>query len=134
MTQFYSVPSAAVPFVPESGGRGARGPGLTRGAEASVGRADHTDRHRRRAHAAGAAVLAALAGERTCPADDDRLMTVDEVIGELGVSRAAFYRWRRQGSGPATVRLPGGGLRIRRSDLQTWLRRRLDHAQEEDGR
>jgi excisionase family DNA binding protein len=59
-------------------------------------------------------------------------MTVDEVIGELGVSRAAFYRWRRQGSGPAAVRLPGGGLRIRRSDLNAWLRRIRDHAQEEN--
>jgi excisionase family DNA binding protein len=55
------------------------------------------------------------------------------VITQLGVSRAAFYRWRRQGSGPAAVRLPGGGLRIRRSDLQAWLRRRLDLAQEEEG-
>jgi hypothetical protein len=31
------------------------------------------------------------------------------------VSRAAFYRWRRQGAGPAVVRLPGGGVRVRRS-------------------
>lgn len=71
-------------------------------------------------------------GERTCPADDDRLLTVDEVIGELGVSRAAFYRWRRQGRGPATVRLPGGGLRVRRAALRAWVRRSEGTAQEED--
>jgi predicted DNA-binding transcriptional regulator AlpA len=45
------------------------------------------------------------------------------VIAELRVSRAAFYRWRRQGVGPAVVRLPGGGVRVRRSSLTAWLRR-----------
>ena len=32
------------------------------------------------------------------------------MTAELRVSRAAFYRWRRQGAGPAVVRLPGGGV------------------------
>jgi len=54
---------------------------------------------------------------------DDPLLTIDEVIAELRVSRAAFYRWRRQGAGPPTVRLPGGGVRVRRSALTAWLRR-----------
>jgi excisionase family DNA binding protein len=54
---------------------------------------------------------------------DDPLLTIDEVIAELRVSRAAFYRWRRQGAGPAVVRLPGGGVRVRRSALSAWLRR-----------
>jgi len=45
------------------------------------------------------------------------------VIAELRVSRTAFYRWRRQGAGPAVVRLPGGGVRARRSALTAWLRR-----------
>jgi predicted DNA-binding transcriptional regulator AlpA len=45
------------------------------------------------------------------------------VIAELRVSRAAFYRWRRQGNGPPAVRLPGGGVRVRRSALTAWLRR-----------
>ena len=30
---------------------------------------------------------------------DDPLLTIDEVIAELRVSRAAFYRWRRQEPG-----------------------------------
>ena len=54
---------------------------------------------------------------------DDPLLTIDEVIAELRVSRTAFYRWRRQGAGPAVVRLPGGGVRVRRSALTAWLRR-----------
>jgi predicted DNA-binding transcriptional regulator AlpA len=53
---------------------------------------------------------------------DDRLLTIEEVIAELRVSRAAFYRWRRAGAGPAVVRLPGGGVRVRRSALSAWLR------------
>jgi len=53
----------------------------------------------------------------------DPLLTIEEVIAELRVSRAAFYRWRRQGTGPAVVRLPGGGVRVRRSALTAWLRR-----------
>ena len=55
-------------------------------------------------------------------AADDPLLTIDEVIAELRVSRAAFYRWRWQGAGPAVVRLPGGGVRVRRSALTAWLR------------
>jgi excisionase family DNA binding protein len=53
---------------------------------------------------------------------DDPLLTIEEVTAELRVSRAAFYRWRRQGAGPAVARLPGGGVRVRRSALSEWLR------------
>ena len=61
----------------------------------------------------------------------DPLLTIEEVTAELRVSRAAFYRWRRRGTGPAEVKLPGGGVRIRRSALQAWLRRR-ERPQQED--
>jgi predicted DNA-binding transcriptional regulator AlpA len=54
---------------------------------------------------------------------DDPLLTINEVIAELRVSRAAFYRWRRLGVGPPAVRLPGGTVRVRRSALSQWLRR-----------
>jgi predicted DNA-binding transcriptional regulator AlpA len=53
----------------------------------------------------------------------DPLLTIEEVTAELRVSRAAFYRWRRQQAGPPVVRLPGGGVRVRRSALTLWLRR-----------
>jgi len=66
------------------------------------------------------------------PADDpgtpaDPLLTIEEVTAELRVSRAAFYRWRRQRAGPPVVRLPGGGVRVRRSALTAWLRRLEEH-------
>jgi excisionase family DNA binding protein len=51
----------------------------------------------------------------------DDLLTIDEVIAILRVSRAAFYRWRRRGTGPPSVRLPGGAVRIRRAALEKWL-------------
>jgi len=63
---------------------------------------------------------------------DDPLLTIDEVIAGLRVSRAAFYRWRRQGAGPAVVRLPGGTVRVRRSALTAWLRR-LEKEDMQDG-
>ena len=63
---------------------------------------------------------------------DDPLLTIEEVTAELRVSRDAFYRWRRQGAGPAVVRLPGGGVRVRRSALTLWLRR-LEEQDTQDG-
>jgi len=50
------------------------------------------------------------------------LVTIHEVVEELGISRATFYRWRAIGKGPRCIRLPGGQLRIRRSDLEQFLR------------
>jgi Helix-turn-helix domain len=61
---------------------------------------------------------------------DDPLLTIDEVIAELRVPRAAFYRRRRQGAGPAVMRLPGGGARVRRSALTAWSRRLGEATQE----
>jgi excisionase family DNA binding protein len=49
-------------------------------------------------------------------------LTIEEVLAVLRVSRTTFGRWRRQGSGPTIIRLPGGSVRIRRSALDRWLR------------
>ena len=49
-----------------------------------------------------------------------------EVITELRVSRATFYRWRQLGRAPAAVRLPNGGLRIPRTALTEWLDQHRD--------
>jgi excisionase family DNA binding protein len=98
-----------------------RGPDLTGRAERSVRRRDPTDGPppgTRTAPGRPAATPAADPGT-----GDDPLMTIEEVTAELRVSRAAFYRWRRQGAGPALVRLPGGTVRVRRSALTAWLRR-----------
>ncbi len=51
----------------------------------------------------------------------DELLTVDQVIAELGVARRTFYRWRELGRGPAAVRLPNAELRFWRSEFEAWL-------------
>ena len=48
-------------------------------------------------------------------------LTVRELCAELKVSRSTFYEWRQKGVGPRCIRLPNGGLRIRRRDLDEWL-------------
>ncbi len=52
----------------------------------------------------------------------DELLTIGEVIAELRVPRSTFYRWRQQGTGPRSVKMPSGAVRIRRSALEQWLR------------
>ena len=97
------------------------GPDLTRRAERSVRRRGPTD------GLPPGTVTAPGRPPATPDADPgtlgDPLLTIEEVTAELRVSRAAFYRWRRQGAGPPAVRLPGGGVRVRRSALSQWLRR-----------
>src|ERR1035438_8392431 len=88
---------------------------------------------RRHGHAPPATPRAPLRKEEAgVTGNPDDLLTIDEVIATLRVSRAAFYRWRRRGTGPASVRLPGGGVRIRRADLQQWLRGLHDNQEDED--
>ena len=106
-----------------------RDAGLTARPEQSAGRAGRTYRHRQRTRTARDTAPATPADEPA--AAPGALLTIEEVIAELRVSRAAFYRWRRRGTGPAEVRLPGGGVRIRRSALQAWLHR-LEQPQQED--
>lgn len=50
-----------------------------------------------------------------------RNLKLPEVLDELGMSRAAFYRLRARGKGPRCIKLPNGQLRVRRSDLDRWL-------------
>ncbi|MFD6759126.1 helix-turn-helix transcriptional regulator [Streptomyces roseolus] len=49
------------------------------------------------------------------------MLKLPEVLAELDMSRAAFYRMRARGNGPRLLKLPNGQLRIRRSDLDAWL-------------
>ncbi|GAA2352234.1 hypothetical protein Cme02nite_26000 [Catellatospora methionotrophica] len=49
------------------------------------------------------------------------LLTIPEVIAELRITRSTFYGWRATGKGPKCHRLPNGGLRVRRTDLDRWL-------------
>ncbi|WP_405184857.1 helix-turn-helix transcriptional regulator [Streptomyces albidoflavus] len=49
------------------------------------------------------------------------LLKLPEVLAELGMSRAAFYRMRARGHAPRLVKLPNGQIRCRRADLDAWL-------------
>lgn len=51
----------------------------------------------------------------------DELLTVPDVIAELQISRATFYRWLATGKGPKPIKLPGGTIRVRRSALDRFL-------------
>lgn len=37
------------------------------------------------------------------------LLTISEVIAEIRVPRATFYRWRQLHKGPCSIKLPNGG-------------------------
>ncbi|MFD3805381.1 helix-turn-helix transcriptional regulator [Streptomyces sp. NPDC058619] len=50
-----------------------------------------------------------------------QMLKLPEVLTELGMSRAAFYRMRARGQGPRLIKLPNGQLRVRRADLDAWL-------------
>ncbi|MFI2763367.1 helix-turn-helix transcriptional regulator [Streptomyces echinatus] len=52
-----------------------------------------------------------------------KMLKLPEVLEEIGMSRAAFYRMRARGKAPRLVKLPNGHLRGRRSDLDDWLNR-----------
>ena len=49
-----------------------------------------------------------------------RMLKLPEVLDEIGMSRAAFYRLRARGKAPRLIKLPNGHLRVRRSDLDAW--------------
>ncbi|MER0481370.1 helix-turn-helix domain-containing protein [Streptomyces sp. Edi2] len=50
-----------------------------------------------------------------------KMLKLPEVLAELDMSRAAFYRMRARGQGPRIVKLPNHQIRIRRADLDNWL-------------
>jgi len=50
----------------------------------------------------------------------DQRLKLPEVLEEIDMSRAAFYRMRARGEAPKIFKLPNGQLRVRRSDLDAW--------------
>ncbi|MFE3825230.1 helix-turn-helix transcriptional regulator [Streptomyces sp. NPDC059092] len=50
-----------------------------------------------------------------------QMLKLPDVLTELDMSRAAFYRLRARGKAPRLFKLPNGQLRVRRSDLDNWL-------------
>jgi excisionase family DNA binding protein len=57
----------------------------------------------------------------------ERLLATREVSDRLGVSTETVLRWVRRGELPA-IRLPGGALRFRETDLEAWLAARTSGA------
>lgn len=49
-------------------------------------------------------------------------LTIPEVCDELGIARSTFYDWRASHRGPRCIKLPNGAIRVRRLDLENWLR------------
>ncbi|MFE7842553.1 helix-turn-helix domain-containing protein [Streptomyces europaeiscabiei] len=49
-----------------------------------------------------------------------KMLKLPEVLEEIEMSRAAFYRMRARGKAPKLVKLPNGQLRCRRADLDSW--------------
>ncbi|WP_052397757.1 helix-turn-helix transcriptional regulator [Streptomyces sp. NRRL F-5123] len=52
----------------------------------------------------------------------DELLPLSAVLDELGITRASWYRWRNRGVAPRVHKLPNGHLRVRRSELDEFLR------------
>ncbi|MGW2747444.1 helix-turn-helix transcriptional regulator [Streptomyces sp. NPDC001450] len=50
----------------------------------------------------------------------DQKLKLLEVLEEIEMSRAAFYRMRARVKAPKLIKLPNGQLRCRRSDLDAW--------------
>ena len=50
----------------------------------------------------------------------ERLLTARQVAEILGVSSETILRWTRRGDLSA-IKLPGGAIRFRESDLEAWL-------------
>lgn len=53
----------------------------------------------------------------------ERLLTARIVAETIGVSSETVLRWTRRGELPA-IRLPGGAIRYRETDLDAWLQER----------
>lgn len=48
-------------------------------------------------------------------------LTVAEFCEDVGISRRTFHEWRAKGRAPRCLKLPNGGLRIRRADFEAWM-------------
>ena len=62
----------------------------------------------------------------------DPLITARQLAETLGVSTETVLRWTRRQELPA-IRLPGGAIRYRATDIERWLERREIGGQDEVG-
>ncbi|MEU7424407.1 helix-turn-helix domain-containing protein [Streptomyces sp. NPDC040750] len=52
-----------------------------------------------------------------------QMLKLPEVLAEIKMSRAAFYRMRARGQAPRLQKLPNGQIRVSRADLDAWWER-----------
>jgi excisionase family DNA binding protein len=57
---------------------------------------------------------------------ESKHLSIADVCAELGISKSTFYDWRAARKAPPCLKLPNGSIRIRRTDLERWLRSRED--------
>jgi hypothetical protein len=55
-------------------------------------------------------------------------LTVAEFCEEFKIAESTFYDWRAKRRAPVCIKLPNGGLRIRRSDANSWEEKRTEIA------
>jgi len=65
---------------------------------------------------------------RPTGAEPGALLKLAEVLAELDVPKSTFFRWKALGIAPITIKYPNGSLRIRRADLDAWLKNREECA------
>ncbi|WP_329313729.1 helix-turn-helix transcriptional regulator [Streptomyces sp. NBC_01262] len=51
----------------------------------------------------------------------DEWLPLTDVLEEIGITRATWYRWRNRGVGPEAKLTPTGRVRVRRSVLDAFL-------------
>lgn len=56
------------------------------------------------------------------------MLKLPEVLTEIKMSRAAFYRMRARGQAPRIRKLPNGQVRVSRADLDAWWEHCEEHA------
>lgn len=54
----------------------------------------------------------------------DRLLTLEEVLAATGVARSTWDRWRKRGETPPLAVYPNNSIRVWESDLVRWHRSR----------
>jgi len=62
-----------------------------------------------------------IAPQRRVDGGREGLVTVEEFLELVGVSRRTFNRWREMGTAPQAIKLPNGQLRMRQGDVESWL-------------
>lgn len=55
----------------------------------------------------------------------DEKLTTAQVCAELKIGRSTLYDWWAKNEGPHRTKLPNGKLRVLRSDLDDWYKKRM---------